>query len=109
MNQQKTPEWREFERLVARIEGALRPAGARVRSPDKIPELRTGKLREVDATIRSSVGTAPILITVECRRRKVKQDTTWIEQLASLHKRRSLQLGQVFVWDIFTLARDVRG
>lgn len=76
-------DWREFERLVARIERDLAPQGAVVRSPDRVPDLVTGSLREVDASIRFKVGSSSILITIECRRRGAVQDDTWIEQLAS--------------------------
>lgn len=76
-------EWREFEELVARIEHTLSPAGAIVKSPDRIVNNMTGKKREVDASIRYTIGTVPILITVECRKRKDKQDDTWIEQLVT--------------------------
>lgn len=75
--------WREFERLAARIESTLAPHGAVVNSPDRVPDLLTGSLREVDASIRYKIGTVPILITVECRRRSEVQDDTWIEQLAT--------------------------
>ncbi len=76
------PEWRAFEELVARIESAAAPRDATVTSPDHIPDKRTGKKREVDASIRLTVGTVPVLITIECRKRKSVQDVTWIEQLA---------------------------
>jgi hypothetical protein len=76
-------EWREFEKLVARIERAAAPRGALVKSPDRIPDLTTGRMREVDASIRSKVGTTEILITVECRRRDRTDDDTWIEQLVT--------------------------
>jgi hypothetical protein len=79
----KTAEWREFEELVARIERTASPLGAIVKSPDRIRDLTTGHLREVDASIRSKVGTADILITIECRRRRRRDDDTWIEQLAT--------------------------
>ena len=58
------PEWKQFERLVARIEATLVPQGAVVRSPDRIPDLYTGSLREVDGSIRFNVGSASILITL---------------------------------------------
>jgi hypothetical protein len=76
-------EWREFEKLITRIEAALAPLGAEVKSPDRVRDLVTGKLREVDATIRYKVGTVPILITVECRKRGRVQDDTWLEHLAT--------------------------
>jgi hypothetical protein len=75
-------EWREFEKLVARIEQAIAPSGAVVRSPDRILDQLTGELREVDASIRYKVGTSPVLITIECRDRSAVEDVRWIEQLA---------------------------
>jgi len=78
-----TTNWRDFERLVASIEETLAPKGAVVKSPDRIRDLVTGRLREVDASIRFDVGSTPILITIECRKRKGIQDDTWIEQLAT--------------------------
>ncbi|MER9178145.1 restriction endonuclease [Mesorhizobium sp. M0955] len=77
------PEWRAFERLIARIEADAGPAGLVVTSPDRIKCLVTGRLREVDASIRTRAGTSELLITVECRRRNKTQDVTWIEQLAA--------------------------
>lgn len=80
--------WREFERFVTKIEGAMAPAGAVVKSPDRIPDNVTGELREVDASIRYKVGTSPVLITIECRNRSSVEDVRWIEQIAE--KKRSV-------------------
>jgi len=77
------PEWREFERLIARIEADAGPQGLVVTSPDRLRCKLTGRMREVDASIRARVGTAELLITIECRRRRKTQDVTWIEQLAT--------------------------
>ena len=74
---------REFELLVSRIEAALAPAGAAIQSPDHILDRVTGEKREVDASIRYRVGSADLLITVECRDRTRTEDVTWIEQLAT--------------------------
>src|SRR5207244_11533111 len=79
--------WRDFEKLIARIEKAIAPSGAEVRSPDHIVDNVTGQLREVDAYIRYRVGTCPILITIECRDRTGIEDVRSIEQLAE--KKRS--------------------
>ncbi len=76
-------EWREFEQLVARIEKAFASKGVVVKSPDHIRSLPNGQMREVDASIRFKIGTVPILITVECRKRKDKEDILWIEQLVT--------------------------
>ena len=74
---------REFEQLAAQLESSLGPKGAVVRSPDRIRDKFTGQLREVDASIRMTVGSAPVLIVLECRDRSRTQDTTWIEQIAT--------------------------
>jgi hypothetical protein len=81
-----TAPHRQFEKLVARIEGALVPDGAVVKSPDRLLDLFTGELREVDVSIRSKVGSVEVLITVECRDRAKTEDVTWIEQLATKQK-----------------------
>jgi hypothetical protein len=77
------PEWREFERLIARIEADAGPQGLVVTSPDRLRCKLTGRMREVDASIRARVGTTEMLVTIECRRRQRIQDVTWIEQLAT--------------------------
>lgn len=77
------PHWREFEKLIARIEADAGPQGIVVKPPDSIRCKLTGRLREVDATIRTKAGTAEMLITIECRRRTKVQDVTWLEQLAT--------------------------
>ncbi|HDZ73226.1 MAG TPA: hypothetical protein ENH55_10720 [Aurantimonas coralicida] len=79
----RDPEWREFERLVARIEADAGPQGLVVTSPDRLRCKLTGRMREVDASIRARVGTTEMLVTIECRRRQKTQDVTWIEQLAT--------------------------
>lgn len=82
-HRKETPDWREFEKLVARIEADAGPRGLVVKSPDRIRSTITGRLREVDASIRAKIGTSDVLITIECRKRNPKQDITWIEQLAT--------------------------
>lgn len=79
----RNPEWREFELLIARIEADAGPRGLVVKSPDRLRCKLTGRLREVDASIRAKVGTTEMLVTIECRRRSKLQDVTWIEQLAT--------------------------
>lgn len=59
------------------------PKGAVVRSPDRLRSLVTNRLREVDASIKVKLGTADVIVTVECRKRKASQDVTWLEQLSS--------------------------
>lgn len=76
-------DWRLFEEIVAQFEKSLLPESAIIKTPDKIADLTTKHKREVDASIRYNIGSVPILITVECRKRKNIQDIQWIEQLIS--------------------------
>ena len=80
---QTNPEWREFEKLVARIEIDSRQLGWVVRSPDKIRSKITGRMREVDASIRRFINSTEQLIVIECRKQRARQDVTWIEQLVT--------------------------
>ena len=73
--------WKQFEKLVAEFERHLNPKGANVTLDDKVPDLITGHLRQVDATIRQIVKGEKILIAIECRKRGQREDITWIEQL----------------------------
>jgi hypothetical protein len=75
-------DWREFEKLVARIERAIGPIGAAVWSPDYIRDSVTGELREVDASIRTKRDGPPIRV-LECRDRAKVEDVMWIEQLVT--------------------------
>jgi len=86
-------EAKQFELLVARIEEAAAPRGAVVTSPDRIRDSVTGQMREVDASIRFQVGTIPVLLLVECRKRDRSQDVRWIEELAT--KRNSVRADKV--------------
>lgn len=80
--------WREFEKLVTKLEKALFPIGAIIKTPDKLKDNVTGQLREVDGSIHFKSKNKETLITIECRKRGQKQDITWIEQLVT--KRKSL-------------------
>jgi hypothetical protein len=74
---------KQFEELVARVEALLAPAGAQIKTPDRIRSSLDGRMREVDASIRTMVGSVPVLITIECRDKKRVQDQAWIEQLVT--------------------------
>lgn len=72
---------RDFELLVARLEEWLGPLGAIIKSPDSLIDMTTKGVREVDASIRTKVGSTEVLLIIECRDRSHVQDVTWIEQL----------------------------
>lgn len=56
--QKASPEWKQFEQWVARIEADAGPRGLIISSPDRIRCKITGHLREVDASIRTRIGTS---------------------------------------------------
>ena len=75
------PKWQEFEELVAAIEEAAAPRGARVTRNDHLADIITGEMRQVDATIRFRAGSTDILILIECRDRDRTEDVRWIEEM----------------------------
>jgi hypothetical protein len=80
--QSKKPKpGRALEMLTARIEGALSGLDVTVKSPDDPPDLVAGGTREVDVSLRSKVGSAEVLVIVECRDRGRRADIQWIDQV----------------------------
>lgn len=73
----------EFSSLVARIEQAFSPIGARVMSPDFILDRTTGEKRRVDASIRYRIGTIDLLTIIESHQAHELADVDWIESLAN--------------------------
>jgi hypothetical protein len=74
---------RSLEELVFNLERMLASESALIRSPDFIQGKNSGVTREVDISIRAKVGSADLLVIVECRDRNSKQDVRWIEELSS--------------------------
>jgi hypothetical protein len=75
---------RLLEMLTARIEGAISDSDVIIKSPDHLPDLvMEGETREVDVSLRSKVGSAEVLVIIECRDRRRSADVTWLEQVKS--------------------------
>jgi hypothetical protein len=82
-----TPAWRKLESLVADMENYLSAKGVQVKSPDHIECKRTGVMRQVDVSLRyKGVGSADILIVVECRHRRKPAGIEWIQYLAAIRE-----------------------
>lgn len=71
---------RDLEILIEKLEKAVLPVEAKIKSPGFVIDRVTGQNREVDIVIEYTIGTTPIKIAIECRDRHSTQDTTWIEQ-----------------------------
>ncbi len=52
-----------------------------VSSPGRVPDVITGRKREVDVAIKCELGTLKFLTIIECRNRDKVDDTTWVEQV----------------------------
>jgi hypothetical protein len=72
-----------LEQLVAVLESVLGPTDVVMTSPDKIAGKLSNQEREVDVSLRARVGSAQILVIIECRDRQGAQDVRWIEELAT--------------------------
>lgn len=75
------PEWQQLEELIAEIQRSVTP-DSEVRHNDKIRG-RSGRLRQVDVTIRSRVGLTDVLIAIECKRQKRPVTIEQVEAFAS--------------------------
>jgi Restriction endonuclease len=72
---------RALEQLVAELERVLGPTDVVITSPDKIVGKLSKQEREVDVSLRAGVGSAQILVIIECRDRQDPQDVRWVEEL----------------------------
>ena len=60
---------RVLEMLTARIDGSVSGLDVIVKSPDHLEDKVAGGTREVDVSLRSTVGSAEVLVIIECRDR----------------------------------------
>lgn len=75
---------RELEVVVSLIEQALSNAPVTIRSPDYVIG-RSGQRREVDVSIRGTLGSAEVFVAVECRDRSQVQGVGWIDEVRGKH------------------------
>jgi predicted Mrr-cat superfamily restriction endonuclease len=75
--------WKEFEALVARLQRAFNKT-AKVICNEKIPGKRSGRVRQIDISIRTKIGTENVLMIVECRMRNRKIDVQAVEAFAGV-------------------------
>lgn len=73
---------RELELLIEKLEHILSGSDVEIIHDGRLPDRRTGHLRQIDVLVRAKIGVQELIIIIECRNRKCKDDVTWIEQLA---------------------------
>ncbi|APH38226.1 restriction endonuclease [Methanohalophilus halophilus] len=74
---------KELEETVSLLHKILTKDEYEITSPDFLIDKITGQQREVDISIKANIGSIPLTIIIECRDRNTKQDSMWIEQLAT--------------------------
>jgi len=77
--------WKEFEKLVAKIYSDLQP-GSKVTHNDKIVGKETGKERQIDVSIRANLAGHDMLIVIQARKRKRPADINAVGEFASVVK-----------------------
>lgn len=73
---------RDLEELVETLESLLAGTGVELRSPEIIRGKVSKTPREIDVTMRSRIGSTPVLVMMECRKRGRIQDVQWIDEIA---------------------------
>ncbi len=79
--------WKEFEQLVARLESIFLNSDIKVTPNDHIPDKVTGEMRQIDISLRGSVGSVPILVIIECKELSRSVDVTYVERLAKVREK----------------------
>jgi len=72
---------RALEELVATLETLLSNSPVEIRSPDFIMGKTTHTPREVDVSLRTRVGSAAVLVIIECRDRARPENVQWIDAI----------------------------
>ena len=75
------PRTNPFQSLIAFIERAVAPTGAKVTESALVDERASEIERETDVMITAEIGKHPVKIAVECRDHESPQDVTWIDSL----------------------------
>ena len=81
MNPQ-SPVWEDFEKAIAEVERQLVGTTATVTHNEHILG-RSGRKRQCDVTIRSRVGSHPVLVVLECKKLKRRVSITQAEAFSS--------------------------
>lgn len=75
-----------FQQLVHLLNQVLAPAGVEVEESAFLTDTVSGKRREVDVVLRSTVGPTPVIVSIEVSDLRRKADVTWVEQRLAKHQ-----------------------
>jgi hypothetical protein len=102
-----TPKWKRFESLVGKIQQELAP-DATIILDDKIMGQRSRTLRQIDISIRRSVGQFEILIIVDCKDYAKPVDVKGVEDFLGLTEDVGANKGALVSSSGFTKAAKIR-
>ena len=83
MSEAKTPKWKRFEQLVAKVQTAFSP-DAQVTLDDKIVGKKSGIERQIDISVRRNIGQFDILVVIDCKDHKDPLDVKAVEEFIGL-------------------------
>jgi Restriction endonuclease len=78
-----TPKWKRFEDIAAKIQQELSPATSVIQN-DRIMGRNSGVTREIDISIRKTVGQYKLLIVIDCKDYKRPVDVKDVEEFMGL-------------------------
>lgn len=83
MAKKSTTKWKRFEALVAKVQQDFTP-DAKVALNDKIMGRRSGKSRQIDISVRRTVGQFNLLIVIDCKDYSHPIDVKNVEEFLGL-------------------------
>lgn len=98
------PRWKKFEKLAFEIQKELAPT-AEVRLNDHIDGIDSKTPRQIDISIRQSVGQYPLLIIVDCKDHEKPLDVNDVEQFGGLLRDVRAHRGALVSSSGFTMLR----
>ncbi|WP_431240424.1 hypothetical protein ACQ86B_13625 [Mycolicibacterium aichiense] len=83
----------EFQEMVALLTQIMREDESMTVTPSKmLPDVITGKLREVDVAVETTVAGRKVTVGIECRDWKDPQSIGWVEEMHGKHLDLPIQL-----------------
>lgn len=103
-----TKKWKRFEELVKKVQEELAP-DAIVKLDDRIIGKETGVSRQIDISVRQSIGNYDILVVIDCKDYSNPVDVKDVESFIGLAKDVQANKGVLVSSNGFTKTAKIRG
>jgi hypothetical protein len=107
MSSLKNPKWKQFEKLAANLQQKLSPE-ATVMINDRIKGHHSGTLRQIDISIRKTIGQFNLLIVIDCKDYSKPIDVKVVENFLGLVADVRANKGALISSNGFTKAAKIR-